>query len=127
MEFCPSPEMDKLIEFGGNRPGNVTEGMNLGICFQRDGTDIWSYAIAIELPEGKEAGKYDTVEIPASTWAVFETTLDDISITWRRILDEWFPSSGYEHVGTPEMEVYLPGDMSGSSVHQIWVPVMQKE
>ena len=40
MEFYPSPAMGELIEFGGNRPGKVTEGMNLGICFQKEGTDV---------------------------------------------------------------------------------------
>ena len=126
IEFGPSPAMGELVEFGGNKPGKVTEGMALGICFQKEGIDVWSYAIAVELLEGKEPGRYEIVEIPSSTWAIFETTLDDISVTWRRILDEWFPSSGYEHAGSPEMEVYLPGDMSGGSIHQIWVPVVKK-
>ena len=99
----------------------------LGICLKVGQEEEWSYAIAVELPEGTSPSPFETVEIPAATWAVFETTLDDISKCWRQIFEEWFPSTGYEHTGAPELEVYLPGDMNPDSKCQIWVPVVDKK
>ncbi len=127
-EFGPSQAFRDLLDFGGNKPGIVTGGVNLGICFQKESSEVWYYAIAVELPKGKSPKPYDILEVPASTWAVFETTLDDISKCWTQIFTEWFPSTGYEHASTPEMEVYLPGNPDNPATWkcQIWVPVIKK-
>ena len=127
-EYGPSPEHGKLRGFNVGKPGAMTGGIELGICFKKEGSDVWYYAIAVELSKGKSPKPYETLEVPASTWAIFETTLDEISKCWLQIFQEWFPSTGYEHSGTPEMEVYLPGDMSNpNTVCQIWIPVVKKQ
>ncbi|MDB5084879.1 MAG: AraC family transcriptional regulator [Bacilli bacterium] len=33
-----------------------------------------------------------------------------IQEVWGRIFQEWFPATGYQHAGGPELEVYPPGD-----------------
>lgn len=43
---------------------------------------------------------------------------------WNKIFTEWFPSNGYEHTMTPELEVYTDGDPSSESYYsEIWIPV----
>jgi len=125
--FSKSPEWQQIAEVAGKKAGQVTTGMMLGICFDFGQKEEFSYAIAVELPKGKSPKPFETLDIPASTWAVFETTLDEISKCWDQIYREWFPSTGYEHSGGPEFEVYLPGDWSNPVMPcQIWVPVVKK-
>jgi len=59
----------------------------------------------------------ETVIIPSSTWAIFESVgamPDAIQDVWKRIFSEWFPTSNYEHDKGPELEVYPPGDPRSS-------------
>ena len=127
VEFMNSAERQKLVGLVKNQPGAVTGGGMLGICLKVEQEEEWSYAIVVELPEGTSPSPFGTLEVPAATYAVFETTLDDISKCWRQIFAEWFPSTGYEHSGAPELEVYPPGDdMNPDSKMEIWVPVVKK-
>ncbi|MFD1414669.1 GyrI-like domain-containing protein [Oceanobacillus jeddahense] len=75
-----------------------------------------------ETPDQLEATK-----IPASKWAIFEVRgamPDAIQKAWQQIFSEWFPSSSYEHAGTPELEVYLDGDATKEDYYsEIWIPV----
>ena len=80
-EFMNSKEHRSLKKFADNKSGSVTGGITLGICFKAGNNDNWSYAIAVELPEGKSPSNYEILEIPATKWAVFQTTLYYISQT----------------------------------------------
>lgn len=79
-----------------------------------------------ELPKGlpKTLLQY---EIPASKWAVFEVhgpMPDAMPRVWKQIFSEWFPSSGYEPAGTPELEVYTDQNPSDPDLYsEIWIPV----
>jgi AraC family transcriptional regulator len=127
-EFIASPERQQLVTIAGNKPGAVTGGSMLGVCIGEGQQEEFKYAIVVELPKGKSPKPFETLEIPASTWAVFETTLDDIQPCWQQIYEEWFPSTGYEHSGSPELEVYLPGDMGNPVTKcQIWIPIIDKK
>lgn len=127
-EFAASQELPKILDVAGNRPGMLTGSQILGICFDFGQGEIFKYSIAVELPEGKSANAFETLDIPASTWVVFDTTINDIQQCWDRIYREWFPSTGYEHTGGPELEVYLPGDFNNPAMPcQIWVPVVKKK
>jgi AraC family transcriptional regulator len=100
----------------------------LGICkdFDKD-KDEFNYMIAVEnikdtLPDG-----YVAVQIPAATWAVFESigTLPEAAqdLT-RRIFTEWLPATGYQHDCAPELEVYPKGDMYSPDYKcEIWIPI----
>jgi len=42
----------------------------------------------------------------------------------RRIFNEWFPSSGWEHTDTPRLEVYSKGDIRDADYSmEIWIPL----
>ena len=73
--------------------------------------------------------KFDVVEVPALTWAIFSSTGAFPAImqdTWGKIVSEWLPSSDYELVEAPEIS--FTGDMSDSSnvYSEIWIAVQKK-
>jgi AraC family transcriptional regulator len=103
----------------------------LGICMDFEyEKDMFNYVIAVEkqgtaVPEGLVEK-----EIPAATWAIFESVgpmPDSIQKVWSRIFSEWFPATGYEHADAPEMEVYPAGDASRDDYKcEVWIPVVKK-
>ncbi|ASF40614.1 AraC family transcriptional regulator [Halobacillus halophilus] len=100
----------------------------LGVCadksyVQANLVDYWiAAAHKGEVPE-----RFSQLELPASKWAVFEVHGPmplSIQKVWKQIYSEWFPSSGYEHAGTPDLEVYSEGDpFSEDYYSEIWIPV----
>lgn len=92
-------------------------------------TEKFTYLIAIETPAGRSnlpEGCVDRVT-RAGTWAIFESRgplPEGIQETIGRIYGEWFPTSGYEHAGGPELEVYPPGDTGAPDYYcEVWIPV----
>lgn len=67
-------------------------------------------------------------EVPANTYAVFETTIPTIGETYGHIYNTWLPSSGYQHAAGPYFERYgetfEPDDPT--STLAIYIPVAKK-
>lgn len=115
---------DKLAEIGVDKD-------LLGICAEMDYTnETFSYWIAVEGGPETDPQGYATTVIPAATWAVFTSVgpmPHAIQKVWERVFQEWFPSSGYEHTGKPEFELYPPGDPNAEDyVCEVWVPIKKK-
>jgi AraC family transcriptional regulator len=99
----------------------------LGIVVDQSETkkaiDYW---IATEY-HGNVPDGLSSLEIPASKWAVFEVhgpMPDAMQKVWKQIYSEWFPSNGYEHAGTPSLEVYTDSNpYSPDYYSEIWVPI----
>ncbi|KIL80750.1 AraC family transcriptional regulator [Bacillus badius] len=99
----------------------------LGVCVDKNNEekqmDYW-IASASNEEASEELSK---LEIPASKWVIFEVhgaMPDAMQSAWKKIFSEWFPSSGYEHAGTPDLEVYTFGDISSPDYYsEIWIPV----
>jgi len=71
--------------------------------------------------------EFVALEVAASDWAVFATqgpfpqTMQDV---WGRIFSEWFPSSGYQHTGGPELVWSEHPDIHAPDYrNEIWIPV----
>ena len=103
----------------------------LGICtdFNHD-QEEFTYLIAVENPQESSLENFEEREIPAQTWAIFEsigpmpTAIQDV---WKRIFSEWFPATGYEHANGPELEVYLPGNPADENYRcEVWIPIIKK-
>ena len=107
-EFLSSPDCAAMTALSGNSPGVMTGGVMLGVCYGTEDEGEFSYGIAVELPEGISPGKFEKMEILATTWAVFDCTLANLQDVTKHIFGEWYASTGYEHPGTPDLEVYLP-------------------
>ena len=99
----------------------------LGVCVDvpsENGPAI-DYWIATEFV-GATPQRMLSMEIPAAKWAVFEVRgpMPAIQDMWKKILSEWFPSSGFEHTTIPAMEVYAKGNPSNPNYFsEIWIPV----
>ncbi len=52
-----------------------------------------------------------------------------IQKAWQTIFTEWLPATGYEHAGTPEMEVYPPSELDVKNEKyrtEIWIPIRKR-
>jgi len=118
---------------------HVTALGMFGLCaeWSPDGKQF-SYFIAVEHVAGDEypAGTR-SLELPAAQYAVFTAVgamPHAIQNLWGEIMGKWLPSSGYEHAGTPDFEVYPPfpeGDPRGNpdspqNVSEVWIPLRKK-
>ena len=80
-------------------------------------------------PKSKTSG-YKTVEIPASTWAVFSSDPDehDPGMVWpelyRRFYREWLPASEFEKADSPEFEMYC--GIPPKICYELWMPIIKK-
>jgi AraC family transcriptional regulator len=95
-------------------------------------TNTFTYLVGIERPADAQARKAlprgcAEFVVPAGTWAVFSSrgplpgAIQDV---WKRIYSEWFPSSGYEHADSPDLEVYGMGDIQAADYYcEVWLPV----
>jgi len=98
----------------------------LGVCFDplsNGEIDYWVAAAS----KSKKLENLESLTIPASKWSVFEVhgaMPDAIQRAWKKIHTEWFPSSGYVHAGTPDLEVYTNDNPSSSDCYsEIWIPI----
>lgn len=104
----------------------------IGVCAHFDETlETFDYIIGIEQGEEEPDSTMTVEQIPASTWAVFQSkgpVETAVHSTWTRIFTEWFPASGYEHAGGMEMETYpLDGEIhSPDHVTLIWIPIRKQ-
>jgi AraC family transcriptional regulator len=102
-----------------------------GICMDMDHEkEEFTYMIAVRKPDGIDTRPFEEKVIPLSTWAVFEAVgplPESVQKVWQDVYSEWFPSTGYEHTGGPELEVY-PSAFMTDPQHccQIWVPIVKK-
>ena len=126
-EFINSPEHPQMLSITDKKPGVVTGGEMLGVCYGEADSGDFYYGIAVELPQGVSPGPFEKMEIPATTWAVFDCTLANIKDAFKQIFLDWYTSTGYEHPGTPDLEVYLPGGSADDMKVQIWAPVIKKK
>lgn len=103
----------------------------LGICMEfSPEQEEFTYVIASEKTQDEIPSGFIEKEIPASTWAIFESIgpmPGAIQEVWKRIFSEWFPATGYEHADAPELEVYLPGNPDDSNYKcEVWIPIIKK-
>ncbi|MGW0750025.1 AraC family transcriptional regulator [Streptomyces sp. NPDC002587] len=67
----------------------------------------------------------DVLQVPAGTWAVFESSgpfPQALQHLWRDVFTQWFPSNPYESRPGPEILQVRP-DESGGAETALWIPV----
>ncbi len=102
-----------------------------GICMEFDPPqEEFTYMIAVERPKGTVPADFVEKEIPAASWAVFDSVgpmPGAIQEVWKRVFSEWLPATGYEHADAPELEVYPLGNTSAADYRcEVWVPIIKK-
>jgi len=101
---------------------NFTEGRAEGALLDQ----YIGVATTLDAPEG-----FAALPVPACTWAVFTAVgefpkaLQDL---WARIYAEWFPASGYELTGGPEILWNEGPDTAKPDFKsEIWIPVREPD
>ena len=79
-----------------------------------------SVETADELPEGMSQWN-----VPANTYAVFETTLPTIGDTFGYIYNSWLPTSGYRQAAGPYFERYDETFSPDNPRLSIYIPVVK--
>jgi AraC family transcriptional regulator len=103
----------------------------LGVCLDmKPETGDFNYMIAVKADEDKATGDLVARAVPALTWAIFTSIgpmPDAIQSLFGRIYSEWFPATGYEHAGGPEIEAYTDGDTTSDEYRcEVWIPIIKK-
>ncbi|WP_187386099.1 AraC family transcriptional regulator [Paenibacillus tuaregi] len=115
---------DKLLALGKDKD-------LLGVCLDMEHQqEQFNYMIAVEAADTPVDNEFTIRTIPASTWAVFTSVgslPNAIQDVLGQIFQDWFPSTGYEHSGGPEIEVYPIGDIRSDSYRcEVWIPIIKK-
>ncbi len=99
---------DKFGPKMGILPHRIDPQSCYGVCDNFDEeAEIFDYVSACEVKPGEEMPEgMVTREIPAQTYAIFNTTLPEIQATMGYIYSTWLPSSKYERGPGPEFELY---------------------
>ena len=103
----------------------------LGVCRMIDtASSTMEYWIAAAYEGNEVPERYERLEIPRATYAIFEVVgpmPQAIQSMWEKIYSEWFPSSSYRPSGSAEMEVYSNDDARKADYYsEIWIPVVNK-
>nr|WP_225445555.1 GyrI-like domain-containing protein [Paenibacillus arenosi] len=101
--------------------------MLIGVCAsgQWGGNEGFDYIMGIasdqEVPEGLVK-----IDIPAATWAVFESTgvPQNIQESWKRLYTDWLPVSSYDLADLPAIESYFPPE---ENKNELWIPVVKND
>ncbi len=120
-------EIGKAWDAFNARAGEITGWSSpaIGLCFGMPNDDEPWYIAGAEVahagavPEGMVAR-----DVPAQKYAVFECTLPTLGETYKYIMEEWQPASGYERADAPDFEVYddnwAMNDPAGSPMYVYW-------
>jgi AraC family transcriptional regulator len=93
-----------------------------------EATGEFDYIAACQVASGKElpAG-FVPVAVPAADWAVFTTTMPEMTQTYPYIYSTWLPQSAYQHGPAPEFELYGEtfDPANPASQFEIYIPVVK--
>lgn len=97
---------------------------------EREDGSLFDYYFAVASSSPPPAD-WNTLAVPASTWAVFETHSDTaltpaLQQLWADAFGEWFPSNPYETIPGPEILTVTntsPDWSSGTGT--LWIPVQR--
>jgi AraC family transcriptional regulator len=101
--------------------GLPAELLGVSIC------DEWQYFIGVTSSK-ETSGKLDEYIVPALTWAIFPgegNCPGAIHELERRIVTDWFPTSGCEFDSGPDIEVYSTPNLENAKF-EVWIPIIRK-
>lgn len=106
--------------------------VNAICCYRNMPGTKYPYMLCVMKTPLSNAKGYMIVDVPKSTWAVFQNEPHDISETSKkleeltnRIYKEWLPTAEYEMVSDYTFEMYY-SDFQGKFFEERWFQVKQK-
>ncbi|MDC7223174.1 MAG: AraC family transcriptional regulator [Spirochaetales bacterium] len=102
-------------------------GKMLGVCFDEKPDHTLEYALSVPWKGEGDKADFEVWEIPEAEWAIFESIgplPEAVQNTWKRILSEWLPATGYELSHKPKIECYYPLTEKCEEYRcEIWLPI----
>ena len=120
---------DKLLKStNAEAPVVGIDRINAVMCYKGGKEDTFPYLIGGFITDKCNPKGYTVAKIGAYTWAVFRTVNHKsseiktyIQSLWHQIFSEWLPSSGYELLDGPSLELY--GNDHKEIYSEVWLPV----
>ncbi|MFD5450271.1 GyrI-like domain-containing protein [Streptomyces sp. NPDC127100] len=118
----------RLEELSDQEPEGVVGVSDRLDPSRAEGTELDYYHAVVT---GAEApGDMDVLEVPAGTWAVFDSSGPfplALQYLWRDVYTQWFPSNPYRSRPGPEiLRVRVSGDGAQAEAEaeaEVWIPV----
>jgi len=122
-KILKEPSFDKICNFSDENPKKI-----YGVTDYKNPENI-NYYIGV-LSNKNYSEKFEELEIPATTWVVFEENGDfkeSVQNIFKRFITEWLPFSGYEYGNFPDVEVY-PIDYQNSKKGniEVWISIKKR-
>jgi predicted transcriptional regulator YdeE len=113
----------------GSLPAQIGTAAYGAICGGDPKTQTMEYMCAVEVASFEGLPKHlGRMRVPAVRYAVFlhAGNVAAIQKTWKQILSEWLPSSGYRSAHTPDFELYDDrfDGATGEGGVEIWLGVV---
>lgn len=125
---------EELFNNAGDLPSFIRQDLckiHAVMNYRKTEENTFPYMLCSFLNDKSNMEGYTIIEIPQQTWAIFpskEISWDKISealdLLNKRFYTEWLPTSDYEKVEGPEMEIY--GGTSSAAYVELWIPVTKK-
>ncbi|MFJ5776189.1 GyrI-like domain-containing protein [Streptomyces sp. NPDC093094] len=125
VESLDEQALVRMKELSGREPEGILSAAVYLTDSREEGAeaDFW-----IGVATGPEAiaGEFDALDVPAGTWAVFDShglcpsALQDL---WRDVFTLWFPSNSYVSRPGPELMRTRPVETGAETDIQLWIPV----
>ncbi|MFJ2849558.1 AraC family transcriptional regulator [Streptomyces rubiginosohelvolus] len=118
-------ELDRIAALSDQEPAGI-----VGVSDQLDpsraeGTEL-DYYHGVVTGAAEPPGDLDALDVPAGTWAVFESEGEfpqALQHLWRDVFTQWFPSNPYASRPGPEiLRVRLTEDGKRAEA-ELWIPV----
>lgn len=118
--------LDMLKKHGPYPP--EVYGVCQGTALQGRPNDELDYAATcLWSPEGEYPGNFETIDIPANTYAVFthHGLMSEMPMALRYIWQVWVPRCGYELADAPDFEIYTENfdNQPMAEKVEIYIPV----
>lgn len=120
---------DQVIAQMKGLAGREPEGILSAAVYLTDSRDDGAeadYWIGVVADPEIIAADLDALDVPAGTWAVFDSQgpyPSALQQLWRDVFTQWFPSNPYTSRSGPELLRVQPVETGAQTDSQLWIPV----
>ncbi|WP_049580045.1 AraC family transcriptional regulator [Streptomyces sp. SBT349] len=126
----PAEAMDRLVPLSDQEPrGIVTAADNAAGHEEGSELDYWQGVVTGAAPGADavaEGEGTESLDVPAGTWAVFESSGAfpvALQYVWRDVFTQWFPSNPYRTRPGPEIVSTRLSEDRERADAELWIPV----
>ncbi|GGY69240.1 AraC family transcriptional regulator [Streptomyces omiyaensis] len=117
--------LDRLAGLSAGAPAGLVSAVVHLSDDREEGAELDHWYGVTAAPDA-DPGGFDALDLPAGTWAVFESEgpyPQALQHLWRDVFTEWFPSNPYESRPGPEILSVRPAEDWSTAAAELWIPV----